>query len=225
MTVRRFLFLGAGALARECAALLADIHPQHELACFSDSPQSAAPCFTRLAGSVGEALAKFPPPDWQAVCCIGEPPDREAVHARFRDAGYQFATLRHPNSTSYALEIGAGAVIFPHACLAVGSRLGENVVVNFGAIVGHDTVIGDHSVLTPGVMLSGRVTIGRLALLGIGCSVLPWRKIGDRAIIAAGSSVWTDVPAGATMVGVPAVRREIPGGPAANRAGAVPLER
>jgi acetyltransferase-like isoleucine patch superfamily enzyme len=42
------------------------------------------------------------------------------------------------------------------------------------------------------------------ALIGAGATVSPGVLVGDRAIVGAGAVVVTDVPAGATVVGVPA---------------------
>lgn len=46
--------------------------------------------------------------------------------------------------------------------------------------------------------------IGRRAFVGVHCVVLPGVSVGEAAIVAAGSVVTKDVPAGATVAGVPA---------------------
>lgn len=215
MTTRRILLLGAGDLAREVAKILVPgagaSGTPCEIAAYCDVPGAVAPEFTRFCANTDEALRNFPPAEWQAIGCVGSPKVRAAMYTRFSGMGYVFATACHPDATLFAEQIGPGCVVFPGARLAVGCRLGEDVVVSFNATVGHDTVIGAHSVIAPGVQLSGRIVCGKRAVFGIGSSVLQRRRIGDDAVISAGSSVWTDVSAGCTVVGVPAVARKVPG--------------
>jgi D-alanine-D-alanine ligase len=71
-------------------------------------------------------------------------------------------------------------------------------------VVEHECVIGDHAYLSPGVILSGQVMVEAGAFLGAGAVVLPGLRIGAGAVVAAGAVVTADVPAGQTVMGVPA---------------------
>ena len=64
--------------------------------------------------------------------------------------------------------------------------------------------IDDYAHIAPGVHLGGDVEIGAGALIGIGATALPQRKIGAWSIVGAGAVVTKDVPPGATVIGVPA---------------------
>jgi sugar O-acyltransferase (sialic acid O-acetyltransferase NeuD family) len=215
VTTGKFLLLGAGDLAREVAKILAGAAAESdtpcEIAAFSDVAGACAPDFPQFCAGPSAALRNFPPAEWQAVGCVGDPRVREALYTQFCGMGYVFAKVCARDATLFAEQIGPGCVIFPGARLAIGCRLAEDVVVNFNATVGHDTAIGAHSVIAPGVQLGGRISCGNRVVFGIGASVLQQRRIGDGAIVSAGAAVWTDVPAGATMVGVPAVMRKVPG--------------
>jgi acetyltransferase-like isoleucine patch superfamily enzyme len=54
------------------------------------------------------------------------------------------------------------------------------------------------------VVLSGQVMVEEGAFLGAGAVVLPGLRIGAGAVVAAGAVVTADVPAGQTVMGVPA---------------------
>lgn len=94
--------------------------------------------------------------------------------------------------------VAAGAIVGPEACIA------QHSIVNHGAVVDHDCVIADFVHISPNATLSGCVIIGHRTLIGAGAVVLPGRKIGDDCIIGAGAVVVNDIPAGQTVIGVPA---------------------
>jgi acetyltransferase-like isoleucine patch superfamily enzyme len=48
------------------------------------------------------------------------------------------------------------------------------------------------------------VEIGSRCLVGTGATILQYLKLGDEVTVGAGSVVTKDVPAGTTVVGVPA---------------------
>ena len=103
-------------------------------------------------------------------------------------------------------------------------EIGDKVFVNYGSIVsaqrsvriGADTMIGNYCIVadteTPGIEdpQAGPSTdprpveIGRGAWLAARVTVLPGSRIGDGAVIAAGSIVAGDIPAGCVAGGIPA---------------------
>jgi serine O-acetyltransferase len=93
-------------------------------------------------------------------------------------------------------------------------QLGRRVVIEHqGAIVIHgNCVIGDDCVLRQGVTLGNRYldrpteapVLGQRVNVGAGAKVLGPVRIGDDAVIGANAVVLSDVPAGATVIGIPA---------------------
>lgn len=71
------------------------------------------------------------------------------------------------------------------------------------SIIGWDTLILTHEIVR-GRMRIGSVKIGKNVTLGARSIVLPGVKIGDNAIIAAGSLVNKDIPNNAKVGGIPA---------------------
>jgi serine O-acetyltransferase len=95
-----------------------------------------------------------------------------------------------------------------------GARIGRGLFIDhgMGTVIGETTEIGDSVTLYQGVTLGGtgkqsgkrHPTLGNNVIVGVGASILGAITVGDNALVGAGSVVLKDVPADATVVGVPA---------------------
>ena len=97
-----------------------------------------------------------------------------------------------------------------HPAVKIGKRL--FIDHGSGLVVGETAEIGDDVTLYHGVTLGGvslnhgkrHPTLGNGVIVGAGAQILGPITIGDHAKIGANSVVITDVPPGATVVGIPA---------------------
>jgi sugar O-acyltransferase (sialic acid O-acetyltransferase NeuD family) len=135
----------------------------------------------------------------------GSADGRQRLFDRWKDRGFRFEVLVHPAATvSAGASLGAGTQVMAGAVVQVGTRTGENVIVNTHASIDHDCTIESHVHVAPGATLSGDVRIGAGAHVGAGAVILQGVSVGSRAIVGAGAVVIEDVPDHATVVGVPA---------------------
>lgn len=204
----QIVIYGAGGFAREVAWLAQACGRQ--VACFADDDPE------RVGGELldvpvlglEEARRRFP--QAALVAGIGSPRVRQAVTERAAAAGFEFATLIHPRTEmSRWVQVGPGTVICAGNMLTVNITLGRHVQINLDCTVGHDVVAGDYATLAPGVHVSGCVHLGQRVYVGTGAVIINGTPeeplvVGDDVVIGAGACVTRSVPAGVTVVGVPA---------------------
>ena len=204
---------GGGGFAREVAWLVESCNVEAELyrvVCFVDDNPAAHGLTLNEIPVVGldDAQARFPYA--KIVAGVGSPKTRELVVNKAAAARYEFATIIHPRvERSRWVEIGVGTVICAGSILTTNIVLGHHVQINLDCTVGHDVVMGDYTTLAPGVHVSGWVHMGKRVYIGTGAVIINGTQnvplvIGDDAVIGAGACVTKSVPAGATVVGVPA---------------------
>ncbi|MEX2514393.1 MAG: acetyltransferase [Cyclobacteriaceae bacterium] len=139
--------------------------------------------------------------DHPLVLAIGDNATRKKLYQKYMGRA-QFATLIHPSAIiSRRAHLEPGGVILERAIVKVNCRLGKQVIVNTGASIDHDCVIGDFAHIAPQATLCGGIQVGEGTLVGANSTVLPNLKIGAWCKIGAGSLVLSDVPDGATWIG------------------------
>ena len=94
-----------------------------------------------------------------------------------------------------------------------GATIGRKFFIDhgMGVVIGETAEIGDNCLLYQGVVLGGtslekkkrHPTLGKSVVVGAGATLLGAINVGDNARIGAGSVVLSDVPPGATVVGIP----------------------
>ena len=99
-----------------------------------------------------------------------------------------------------------------------GATIGKNFFIDHGSgvVIGESAVVGDNCMVYHGVTLGGvslkefkrHPTLGNGVLVGAGAKILGPILIGDGAKVGANSVVVKPVPAGATVVGIPAKIQE-----------------
>jgi sugar O-acyltransferase (sialic acid O-acetyltransferase NeuD family) len=130
---------------------------------------------------------------------------REDLVNRFKGKEFTFASIVSPDVWLHrSVQLGKGCIVCPGVQMTVDISLGDFVIVNLNATVGHDVRVGDFCSIMPSANISGNVSLGKGVLVGSGATILQGLTIGDRTVIGAGAVVTRSLPAGVTVMGVPA---------------------
>jgi serine O-acetyltransferase len=151
---------------------------------------------------------------WEVITCY---PGFHALQMhRLSHAFWRMGLRWFARFTSHIARFLTGVEIHP------GATIGRRVFIDhgMGVVIGETAEIGDECTLYHGVTLGGvswnkgkrHPTLGRGVVVGAGAKILGPFVVGDRAKIGSNSVVVKPVPAGATVVGIPArVVEEAPG--------------
>lgn len=83
------------------------------------------------------------------------------------------------------------------------TNIGNGVKIDHMCHIGHNSIIGDGSIITANVTLCGSTRIGKNVWIGAGSKILNKVTVGNNAYIGLGTIVIKDVPENAVVVGNP----------------------
>jgi len=196
--------VGAGGHAKVCIEILR--HMGERVTYCVAGPGAAGSCVgvPILAGD--ERIHQLRSEGFErAFIAIGDNATRWRLGQSLMHEGFLLANAISPAATvSPSAVIGSGVAIMAGVVINAESRIDDLAIVNTGATLDHDCVVGAAAHVAPQCALAGNVKVGRQSFLGIGTTVIPGRRIGESVMIGAGGVVIDDVPDGVTAVGVPA---------------------
>lgn len=141
----------------------------------------------------------------RTIVAVGANQTRQRLSERAVGVGYELVNAISPHAIiSPSARIGLGVAIMAGAVLNAACAIDDLAIINTGATIDHDCRIGRAAHIAPQCALAGNVTVGAGSFLGVGCKVIPGKRIGQDVTVGAGGVVISDIPDGALAVGVPA---------------------
>jgi serine O-acetyltransferase len=162
-----------------------------------------------LREQIDATLARDPAARSRLEVVLCYPGFHALLYHRFAHWLWQRGWLLAGRFVSHLGRVLTGIEIHP------GARIGRRVFIDhgMGVVIGETAEVGDDVTLYQGVTLGGtsltrgakrHPTIGNGVIVSSGAQVLGPFRVGDGARIGAQAVVLSEVPGGATMVGIPA---------------------
>lgn len=200
----RTIIVGGGGFARELYFWLRDCADAGRLPPLAGYLDDAGDVLENRAaydmaylGSVEEVA---PRDGDRFVLAIGSPGTKRRLVEKLAPRGAMFPTVIHPTCTvTGTAAIGEGSLLCPGCIMGPDSTLERFVTFNTGSGTGHDSSVGEFSVLASRVAISGYVRIEADVGVGSGVVLLPNVRVGRGAVIGPGCVVYRSVKPGMTL--------------------------
>lgn len=211
--IKDIVLIGAGGFGRETASIIEwvneEVAPTYNLLGFLDDDEQFH------EGMMINGYPFLGKKEWilehkdhcVCTCTIANGSVKRKIQEEFTAQGVEFETIIAGGGyIGKYVEIGKGCVFYGGVNIAVNCKIGDGVLLSQWVNVGHDTEIGDYSYAMPATGISGNCKIGSEVRIGGHAYLVPGVKVGDKATVAAGSIVFSNVKAGTTVLGNPAKR-------------------
>jgi sugar O-acyltransferase (sialic acid O-acetyltransferase NeuD family) len=190
--ITKIAVYGGGGLGKEIRGMIED-HPD----------------VYQFAGYVDDFIPTKPKADLSKiddiVIAVALSEHRRQIVGRLNSTRYPFTSLVHSSvQPRRSVTVKRGCIICAGVHCTVDISIGEFVIINLNATIGHDVSLGNFASIMPGVNISGNVKVEDGAFIGSGATILQGLTVGRNATVGAGAVVTKDVAPGTTVVGVPA---------------------
>jgi sugar O-acyltransferase (sialic acid O-acetyltransferase NeuD family) len=105
--------------------------------------------------------------------------------------------------------LGNGIFILPNCTIDKHVIIGDNVLINTGTVIAHDSEIKPHTFVAPAVNIAGKVVINECCVVGIGSTIIDNILIESYIQIAGGAVVTKTLTQSGLYAGVPAILKKL----------------
>ncbi|NLW48209.1 MAG: acetyltransferase [Firmicutes bacterium] len=201
------VLVGAGGFAREVYYWARDAFSSDEYQIkgfLSDFPNDLDGHKNITNPILGKILEYNIQPNDRFLFAIGSIERKRYLIKELKKKGAQFLTLIHPTTVVIdSAKLGEGVILCPFSLISDNVQLGDFVMVNNHAAVGHDAKVGGYSILSPYSSVLGWCELGEEVFLGAHSTIAARKKVGSETQISANSLALRNVPSKAFVLGVP----------------------
>jgi sugar O-acyltransferase (sialic acid O-acetyltransferase NeuD family) len=207
---KKVVIIGAGGFGREVLDIFEadnEANNKWEVRGFiDDNPQLLGQMIRGYKVLGGLAfLSKLKNKQTRAIIAVGDTLARKKIAEKVKALGAKFCNIIHPSVIKTPhVEFGEGVIVTAGCIFTNNIKIGNHVIINLNATIGHDTIIEDFVTLSPGVHINGRNRISEGVYVGSGAVTIQDVSLGKWSTIGAGAVVVKDIPERVVAVGIPA---------------------
>lgn len=206
MSKIKVIAIGADGLAKQCLTLFEQwVYNNYDYWFFDDVNEDPNSYGYNIITSRVEldSMLKSGFFDYYTIL-LGNPIHREYFDKYISSFDIEPLNLIQDNlKTDIVGEYGEGCIILAQTLLEPYASIGRQVLMNVGAKVFHDVMVGDYCELMPGSTILGKAKVGNRCRIGSNSTILPGIEICDDVIVGAGAVVNKNITEPGTYVGVP----------------------
>lgn len=211
--MRNLYIIGARGFGREVYNLYLISKPMlRDVECigFLDDNEHALDNYKNYPPIVSSVENFIPQENDVFICALGDVKSKKKYTEIIRSKGGKFISLIHPGAEiGVNTIIGAGCIVRTPCSISCDITIGDFVTIMGYSVLGHDCKVNDWAHLGAYSFLGGFSEIGESVTLHPGTRILPHKKVGNKAIVGAGSVVLRNVKPNTTVFGAPAKKVEI----------------
>jgi sugar O-acyltransferase (sialic acid O-acetyltransferase NeuD family) len=129
---------------------------------------------------------------------------RQSVFEQFKDK-VPFGSIIHSSAyVDSSAIVREGCFILPGCVLDRNVHLHENVLLNTGCVIAHDSSVEKHSFLSPAVKMAGFSKVGSGCNIGINTTIIDNINICNNVQTGGGSVIISSITEPGLYIGVPA---------------------
>ena len=146
--MKKLLILGAGGYGKTVADLASQLGCYDKIAFLDDGRSGEG-----ILGRCSEFVS-FADGNTEMYPAFGNSTIRMHWLKSLRDAGVTVPALVHPRAyVSPTARLGFGTVVLPMSVVNTGVTVEDGCIINIGALIDHDSVIGEGTHLAPGAIV------------------------------------------------------------------------
>src|SRR4051812_15381500 len=132
-----------------------------------------------VLGAIAAVAESYKGRDLHVHCAIGNNRTRAKLAGVFEKNGFPLATLIDPSAiVAPSARVGAGSYLGAQVFVGPLAQVGQQVLANVGASIGHHCVVGDNAQLSPGSRISGYGQLGMGSFMGSNGVIAPGIRVG-----------------------------------------------
>ena len=189
---KKLAIIGCGELGIQIQNIAKSDDHFEDVIFFDDFVKSNTENNYNIVGKTNEILSSYKK-DFFSHLIIGIGYDHMQERANFFNKFCKkipFANLLHSSCIIGSnVDLGQGNVFYPGVIIDANVKIGNNVLINLGCTISHDSIIESHCYISPAVSIAGYSKIGQKSMLGINCTIINNLTLCSDVIIGAGSVI------------------------------------